>query len=188
MFPGQTVTPVPFIANGDSAQDVGAQEQVLQAEAFRERARLQSLPLDLKWMTMKGFDEARNENMAGSFLTFMAHNFLPLISPALQMKASLTIAVVTHWETMQKAIAALCSRQTEMKHTEVVDLTFIYKGYAVVADARGKIVKAEQVDPYISSAKEAWEEIQKLPDENALASLLPSLGRPVLIDPGAPAA
>merc|ERR1719221_893057 len=116
---------------------------------------------------MPGFGPVRDLNMVGDFIKFLANNFLPQIPPKLQEKDSLTIAVVTHWETVSKLETVLCGKKDELKHSEVLDVEFVYKAHAVVATSAtyppGEFVRGMPLNPYLKSAKLAWEAMKDLP-------------------------
>jgi len=177
MFPGKTVMPLPFLADGSSAE-VSEQQKILASDAVKARAQADKAPLDPAWAKVPGFGPVRSLSSFEGFAKFMASNFMPALPEDLQAKDELTFVVIAHGHVLKPLLKTACNRGEELNYAEVVEIPFAFRTYVTAGSGQKEIARAE-ADPYLADATKAWEDMRALVDAQTLGSkLLPLLDKP----------
>jgi len=145
MFPGRTITPVPYISE---IQKSAFEQDNIPLEVDKQKAQLKSAVatggrvnmdplaklsslLDMTWMEDERFArEARTSSSWEYFKHFMAGVFLPSLNLTAAQKGPLTIALVSHSHFLREVpiIKELCSGYygSKPENNQVLELLFDY--------------------------------------------------------------
>jgi len=196
MFPGRTITPVPYISESrhtDLEQDnlpldVDSQlSQLAKAIASNRTAvgPLQSLvdKLDLQWMrddtfSAGGTSGPRMSSSWSKFEDFMANAFLPHVyAQDYPHPGVLTIAIVSHSNFLKGIpdVKKHCSHLYDGKpaNNQVLELLFDYSAKMLVTPRRGSDPILELVvDPFESDSDGVWAAMQNSMADQSMRDLV----------------